>query len=111
MEMVKLNVWCAPIGIVDEDGFAAPATYKTEALLRSIAWGAIVEGVDDVEGGREAEFIIKEWAPKGIAVLDGAVDVEWGMKEVFVFIGWWPCNSFSANIASWNKRLTTLYSL
>jgi hypothetical protein len=41
-----------------------------------------------VEGGREAEFIIEERAPKGAAVLDGVVDVERGVKEVFVFIGW-----------------------
>jgi hypothetical protein len=40
-----------------------------------------------VEGGCEAEFVIKERAPEGIAVLDGAVDVERGMKEVFIFIG------------------------
>jgi hypothetical protein len=49
-----------PVGIVDEEGFAAPAPYKTEALLRSIARGAVVEGVDDVEGGREAKFVIEE---------------------------------------------------
>jgi hypothetical protein len=64
-----------------------------------------------MKGGREAEFIIEEWAPKGVVVLDGAIDVEWGMKEVFVFIGWWPYNSFLANIASWNKWLTVLYSI
>jgi hypothetical protein len=62
-------------------------------------------------GGIEAEFIIEEWAPEGVAALDGAVDVERGVEEVFIFIGWRPYNSFSANIASWNKRLTRLYSL
>jgi hypothetical protein len=41
-----------------------------------------------VEGGHEAEFIIEEQAPEGVAVLDGAVDVERGVKEVFIFIGW-----------------------
>jgi hypothetical protein len=41
-----------------------------------------------VEGGHEAEFIIEERAPEGVAVLDGAVDVERGVKEVFIFIGW-----------------------
>ncbi len=89
-----------PVGTVDEEGFAAPAPCKTEALLGSIAWGIVLEGVDDVEGGREAEFVIEEWAPEGVALLDGAVDVEWGVKEVFVFVGWRPCNSFLTNIAS-----------
>jgi hypothetical protein len=41
-----------------------------------------------VEGSREAEFIIEERPPKGIAVLDGAIDVERGMEEVFIFIYW-----------------------
>jgi hypothetical protein len=41
-----------------------------------------------MERGREAEFIIEERAPEGVAVLDGAVDVERGVKEVFIFIGW-----------------------
>jgi hypothetical protein len=49
-----------PRGMVDEEGFAAPAPYKTEALLRSVARGAVVEGVDDVEGGHEAEFVVEE---------------------------------------------------
>jgi hypothetical protein len=49
-----------PIGTVDEEGFAAPTPYKTEALLRSVARGAVVEGVDDVEGGHEAKFVIEE---------------------------------------------------
>jgi hypothetical protein len=56
-----------------------------------------------MEEGHEAEFIIEERAPEGVALLDGAVDVERGMKEVFIFIGWRLYNSFSANIASWNK--------
>jgi hypothetical protein len=89
-----------PVGTVDEEGFAAPVPYKTEALLGSIAQCAIVEGVDDVEGGREAKFIIEERAPKGVAVMDGAIDVEHGVKEVFVFISWRPYNSVLANIAS-----------
>jgi hypothetical protein len=38
------------VGTVDEEGFASPAPYKIEALLRSIAQGSIVEGVDNVEG-------------------------------------------------------------
>jgi hypothetical protein len=49
-----------PVGTVDEEGFTAPTPYKTEALLRSVVRGVIVEGVDDVEGGCEAEFIIEE---------------------------------------------------
>jgi hypothetical protein len=49
-----------PVGIVDEDGIAALVPYKTEALLGSVARGAVVEGVDDMEGGREAKFIIEE---------------------------------------------------
>jgi hypothetical protein len=77
-----------PVGIVDKEGFATPTPYKTEALLGSVARGAIVEGVDNVEGGREAEVVIEERAPEGVAVLDGAIDVERGVKEVFIFIGW-----------------------
>jgi hypothetical protein len=49
-----------PVGTMDEEGFAAPAPCKTEALLRSIARGAVVEGVDDVEGGCEAKFVVEE---------------------------------------------------
>jgi hypothetical protein len=49
-----------PVGMVDGEGFDAPAPCKTEALLRSIAQGAIVEGVDDVEGGCEAKVVIEE---------------------------------------------------
>jgi hypothetical protein len=67
------------VGTVDEEGFAGPAPYKTETLLRSVASVArcaIVEGVDDMERGHEAEVVIKEQAPEGIAVLDGAVDAE-----------------------------------
>jgi hypothetical protein len=71
-----------PVGTVEEKGFAAPAPCKIEALLESIARGAIVEGVNDV---------------------DGAIDDGRGMKEVFVFIIWRPYNSSLANIASWNK--------
>jgi hypothetical protein len=33
------------------------------------------------------------------------------VNELFNLIGCQPCNSFSANIASWNKRLTVLYYL
>jgi hypothetical protein len=77
-----------PVGTVDAEGFTAPAPCKTEALLGSIARGAVVEGVNDMEGGREAEVVVKERAPEGIAVQAGAVDAERDMKEVFIFIGW-----------------------
>jgi hypothetical protein len=100
-----------PVGTVDNKGFAAAAPYETEVLLGFVAWGAAVEGVDDMEGAHESEGVVEEWAPEGIAVLDGAVGVERGMNEVFIFIGWLPYNSFSANIASWNKWLTIFYSL
>jgi hypothetical protein len=49
-----------PVGTVNEEGFVAPTPCKTGALLGSVARGAIVEGVDDVKGGHEAEFIIEE---------------------------------------------------
>jgi hypothetical protein len=94
------------VGTVDDEGFVAAAPYKIEVLLESVAWGATVEGVDDMEGAWEAEGVIEERAPEGVAVLDGAVGAERGVKEVFIFIGWHPYNSFSANIARWNKRLT-----
>jgi hypothetical protein len=66
----------------------------------SVAWGAIAEGVDNVEGAREAEGVIEERAPEGVAVLDGVIGVERGMKEVFVFVVCRAYNSFSTNIAS-----------
>jgi hypothetical protein len=56
-----------PVGMMDKEGFAASAPYKTEALLGSVARGAIVEGVHDVEGGHEAKVVIEEQAPEGIA--------------------------------------------
>jgi hypothetical protein len=65
-----------PVGTVDEEGFATLAPYKTEALLESVARGAIVEGVDNMEGEHEVKVVIEEHALEGIAVLDGAVDAE-----------------------------------
>jgi hypothetical protein len=49
-------------GTVDEEGFVVPASApcKTEALLRSVARGAVVEGVDDVDGGRGTKVIVEE---------------------------------------------------
>jgi hypothetical protein len=99
------------VGTVDDEGFAAATPYETEVLLGFIARGAAVDGVDDVEGAWEAEGVIEEWAPEGVAVLDAAVGPEWGMKEVFIFVGWHPRKFFLAIIASWNKWLTILYSL
>jgi hypothetical protein len=64
-----------------------------------------------MEGAREAEGVVKKRAPEGVAVLDGVVGAERGVKEVFIFVVWQPCNSFLANIASWNKQLIVLYSL
>jgi hypothetical protein len=48
------------VGTVDKEGFAFAAPCKIEALLESIPWGAVVEGVDDVEGAREAEGVVEE---------------------------------------------------
>ena len=94
---------------LDEEGFvAAPCT--TEDLLVSETRGAGAEGVADVEGAREAEGVAEERAVEGGAVLDGVVDVGLGVKELLDLV-WRPCNSFSVNIASWNKRLTVLYTL
>jgi hypothetical protein len=65
------------VGTMDDEGFATAAPCETEVLLRSIAWGTAVDGVDDVEGAREAEgVIVEEHALEGIAVLDGAVGAE-----------------------------------
>jgi hypothetical protein len=82
------------VGTVDDEGFVAPTPYETAVLLESIVQGVVVEGVDDVDGAREAEGVIEERALEGVAVLDGAVGAERGMKEVFIFVGWSPCNSF-----------------
>jgi hypothetical protein len=63
------------VGTVDEEGFAAPAPCEIEALLGSVARGAVAEVVDDIEGTREAEGVIEERAPEGVAILDGAIGV------------------------------------
>jgi hypothetical protein len=49
-----------PVGTFDEEGFTTPAPCKIGALLGSVVGGAVVEGVDDVEGGREAKIVIEE---------------------------------------------------
>jgi hypothetical protein len=86
------------VDVVDEeDGFAA-------------TWGA-GGGVIDVEGAREVEGVIEKQAVAGAHEVEGVIYVWWGMNELFALVGCWPCNSFSANIASWIKWLTVLYSL
>jgi hypothetical protein len=65
-----------PVETMDEEGFdaaAATAPYETKALLESVVRGAVAEGVDDMEGAREAEGAIEERALEGVAILDGAV--------------------------------------
>jgi hypothetical protein len=49
-----------PVEMVHEEGFAALAPYKIEALHRFVARGAVVEGVGHVEGGREADVVVEE---------------------------------------------------
>jgi hypothetical protein len=48
------------VEMVNEEGFVVPVPCETEALLGSIARGAIAEGVDDMEGVREAKGVIEE---------------------------------------------------
>jgi hypothetical protein len=92
------------VDAVDEEGFAATAApCKIEDLLAFEARETGAGGVIDVEGAREAEGAVEEWAPDDGAVLDEFVDGWWGMNELFDLVGCRPCNSFSANIASWNK--------
>jgi hypothetical protein len=45
---------------VDEEGFATPAPCKIDVLLGSVARGAVVEGVNDMEGGRQAKVVVEE---------------------------------------------------
>jgi hypothetical protein len=52
-----------PLEMVDEKGFTVVGPCKIEALLGSVARGAIAKGVDDVEGACEAEGLIEERAP------------------------------------------------
>jgi hypothetical protein len=91
----------------DEDGFAAA---QGAGGVVSKAWGA-GGGVIDVEGAREVEGVIKKWAVVGAHEVEGVIDGWRGVNGLFTLVGCRPCNSFSANIASWNKRLTVLYFL
>jgi hypothetical protein len=96
------------VDVVDnEDGFAAAGG---AGGVISEAWGG-GGGVVDVEGAREVEGVVEKWVVAGAREVEGVVDVWRGMNELFTLVGCRPCNSFSANMASWNKRLTVLYSL
>jgi hypothetical protein len=72
-----------PVETVDEEGFTpapvAAAPCKIEVLLWSVAQN-VVSGVDDMEGASEAEGVIEERAPEGVAVLDWVVDAGRSMK-------------------------------
>jgi hypothetical protein len=81
----------------DEDGFAT-------------AWGA-GGGVVNVEGAHEVEGVVEKRAVAGAREVEGVIDMWRGVNELFNLVGCRPCNSFSTNIASWNKQLTILYSL
>jgi hypothetical protein len=91
----------------DEDGFAAAwGAGGVVSEARGAGGGAI-----DVEGAHEVECAIKKWAVTGAHKVEGVIDVWHGVNKLFNLVGCWPCNSFSANIASWNKWLAILYSL
>jgi hypothetical protein len=81
----------------DEDGFAT---------ARGAGGGAV-----DVEGTREVEGVIRKRVVPGARKVEGVVDVSRSVNELFNLVGCRTYNSFSANIASWNKQLTVLYSL
>jgi hypothetical protein len=59
------------VGTVDEEGFTAPVPCKIEVLLGSVAQGAVVEGVNDVEWGHEGKVVVEERTPDVIAVRMG----------------------------------------
>jgi hypothetical protein len=83
----------------DEDGF--PTAWGAGGVI-SEARGAS-GGVFDVEGAHEVEDVIKKWAVVGAREDEGVIYVWRGMNELFNLIGCRPCNSFSANIASWTN--------
>jgi hypothetical protein len=49
-----------PVETEDEEGFIIPAPCKIEALLGSVARGAVAECVDDVQGACETEGVVEE---------------------------------------------------
>jgi hypothetical protein len=91
----------------DEDDFAAARGAGGDVSEARGAGG----GVINVEGACEVKGVVKKWAVAGAHEVEGVIDVWWGMNDFFNLVGCRPCNSFSTNIASWNKRLTILYSL
>jgi hypothetical protein len=91
----------------DEDGFAAA---RGASGVISEARGA-GDGAVNVKSTHEVEGVVKKWAIPGAREVEGVIDVWRGVNELFNLVGCRSCNSFSANIASWNKRLTVLYSL
>jgi hypothetical protein len=91
----------------DEDGFAAA---RGAGGVVSEAQGA-GGGAVDVEDTREVEGVIEKRVVPGAREVEGVIDVSRGMNELFNLVGCRSYNSFSANIASWNKRLIVLYSL
>jgi hypothetical protein len=91
----------------DEDGFAA-AWGASGVISKARGAGG---GVVDVEGSRDVEGVIKKQVVVGACEVEGVIHVWWAVNELFNLVGCRPCNSFSANIASWNKPLIVLYSL
>jgi hypothetical protein len=59
---------------VDEEGFTAVLPCKIEGILESIACGTAPKGVNDVEAACQADGVVEEWAPEGVAVLDEVID-------------------------------------
>jgi hypothetical protein len=84
-----------PVEIVDDEGFIAIVPCKIEGILRSIAYGAAPEGVNDVEAARQADGVVEERALEGIAVLDEVIDASRGVREVFILLVGIPAIFFS----------------
>jgi hypothetical protein len=83
----------------DEEGFSA-AQHAGGVVSEARGAGG---GVANVEGTREVEGVIEKWAIAGAHEVEGVVDGWRGVNELFTLVGCRPCNSFSANIAIWNK--------
>ena len=92
----------------DEEVFAA-TPYKTVDLPLSCPRGTAGGGV---AGARDADGVVEVREVEGAVVRDG-VDVSiLGVKVLLdLELCWRPCNSFSANIARWNKVWIERYSL
>jgi hypothetical protein len=89
------------VGVVEEEGLVVAAPCKTDVLLVSMVCGA--GGVVAVEDVYAAKGVVEGQDPEGDD-LDGVIAGVQGVKEFLDLVYWRPCNSFSANIASWNKR-------